>query len=252
MVLFCVSENDEGLIVVSGYISKYHERRFLTMYRPDTYDIHNSTLDSFAALFNSCESFPELTIRPIEQETGGNDGYLYLNNVRLFGFDWERRDNYFHNGVFPFPTLGQYERKIQKNNIELSIQCDSQGEVLVAGWHDDFRREEPVTRQIATSDPDSPQNNAVLRYTEHFHVYHYATEMAQLKRDLLTALYTNCLDHTSFDSTADSGLLTEFARKFGNCPRCHSEMILRRNRNSGEWFLGCTGFPDCRTTISLR
>ena len=222
------------------------------MYRPDTYDIHNDSLENFSALFNACEEFPQLTIRPIEHETFDNDGYFYLNQVRLFGFDWERRDNYFVNGEFAFPTLGQYERKIRKRSIELSVQCDFNGGFLAAAWHDDFRREPVTTRQIATSDPDTPQNNAQLRYTEHFRIYNYTTDMAQLKRDILTALYNNCLDHTSFNSTTDSNVLTDFSRNFSICPICGNAMALRYNRNNHEWFLGCSGFPDCRYSCSMR
>ncbi len=33
------------------------------------------------------------------------------------------------------------------------------------------------------------------------------------------------------------------------CPRCGSEMVVRRNR-SGEQFLGCSTFPRCRGTLS--
>jgi ssDNA-binding Zn-finger/Zn-ribbon topoisomerase 1 len=32
------------------------------------------------------------------------------------------------------------------------------------------------------------------------------------------------------------------------CPRCGSAMVERTNRESGEPFLGCTRFPECRGT----
>src|SRR5688572_18539020 len=32
------------------------------------------------------------------------------------------------------------------------------------------------------------------------------------------------------------------------CPRCGAVMVERRNRSSGEFFLGCSRYPDCRGT----
>ncbi len=35
------------------------------------------------------------------------------------------------------------------------------------------------------------------------------------------------------------------------CPRCGSRMVVRRNRQTGEGFLGCTRYPECRGTRRL-
>jgi len=35
------------------------------------------------------------------------------------------------------------------------------------------------------------------------------------------------------------------------CPRCGAPMVTRRNRSSGEEFLGCSGFPSCRATLAF-
>jgi hypothetical protein len=35
------------------------------------------------------------------------------------------------------------------------------------------------------------------------------------------------------------------------CPRCQSELVLRRNRGTGEEFWGCKGYPGCRYTQPL-
>ena len=39
-----------------------------------------------------------------------------------------------------------------------------------------------------------------------------------------------------------------------HCQRkgCDGHYVARQNRNNGEWFLGCTSYPDCRSTIALR
>lgn len=36
------------------------------------------------------------------------------------------------------------------------------------------------------------------------------------------------------------------------CPTCGSPMVVRRNRNSGEQFAGCTNYPQCRGTRQMR
>ena len=35
------------------------------------------------------------------------------------------------------------------------------------------------------------------------------------------------------------------------CPRCGAEMATRHNRETGDAFLGCSRFPDCKGTRSL-
>lgn len=35
------------------------------------------------------------------------------------------------------------------------------------------------------------------------------------------------------------------------CPRCHSALVERTNRTTGETFIGCSGFPRCRFTKQL-
>ncbi len=32
------------------------------------------------------------------------------------------------------------------------------------------------------------------------------------------------------------------------CPDCDSEMVLRKNRETGEEFWGCSRYPECRGT----
>lgn len=44
----------------------------------------------------------------------------------------------------------------------------------------------------------------------------------------------------SADSTASANIATP------SCPRCGSALVQRRNRRSGENFLGCSHFPRCR------
>lgn len=34
-----------------------------------------------------------------------------------------------------------------------------------------------------------------------------------------------------------------------SCPACRSDMVCRRNHNTGNWFFGCSKFPVCRKTL---
>lgn len=35
------------------------------------------------------------------------------------------------------------------------------------------------------------------------------------------------------------------------CPECGREMVIRRNGKTGDEFLGCSGWPECKETIPL-
>lgn len=36
------------------------------------------------------------------------------------------------------------------------------------------------------------------------------------------------------------------------CPKCGSELIVRKNNASGDFFLGCSDFPKCRYTAEIN
>jgi len=39
----------------------------------------------------------------------------------------------------------------------------------------------------------------------------------------------------------------------GECPECKSnQLIVRRNRKSGELFIGCGGYPTCNYTMNTN
>lgn len=37
-----------------------------------------------------------------------------------------------------------------------------------------------------------------------------------------------------------------------NCPTCGGDMVVRHNRTTGEPFLGCTAYPQCRGTRTVE
>lgn len=166
------------------------------MQRPTFYQTHNESLDKFAKLFNETELFENLIMNPIEEETYRDDGVIFdqITNKRI-GFDWEIRDRYFKNGHFEKPTLRQFERKIKKPEIDLSIQCDKTETAIIVAWHEDFKKEKPfIQRSITDFDY---KEDALVRETPHFKVYRY-DQIVQFKAMIQRAFHQNRFDHRIF------------------------------------------------------
>lgn len=142
------------------------------MYRPSMYNKHNETMTKFAELFNNSPASPHIEMRPNLEETFDNDG-IFIDTVtkESIGFDWEYRDRYFADCKLVFPTLGQYERKLKKPSIQLSIQCDSTETGVAVGWHEDWLQEEREKRSLRTD--SSQKENGSTRYTTRFKIYSF-------------------------------------------------------------------------------
>lgn len=109
------------------------------MYRPSMYSKHDETMNNFAEQFNRIKAYSELLMKPNPEETYDNDGYFVntMTNCQI-GFDWEYRDKYFSNCRLQFDSLGQYERKLRKDSIQIALQCDSTETGIAVGWHEDW------------------------------------------------------------------------------------------------------------------
>ena len=113
---------------------------------------------------------------------------------KKFSFDWEYRDKYFSNGHFVFDTLGQYERKIIKPSIQLSIQCDSTATSIAVAWHNDFKKENKIKLTLDT-DYNQKQFGAV-RYTHAFKIYMYE-DISDFK-EMIQRAFNSALDSSAF------------------------------------------------------
>lgn len=151
-----------------------------TMYRPSMYNKHDASMNHFAELFNALNVEAHIKMVPNEQETFDNDG-VFIDSQRniCIGFDWEYRDKYFSNCRLVYPTLGQYERKLRKPSIQISIQCDSTETGVAVGWHADWLKEKQEHRALATDYAQKEQG--ATRYTHKFKIYSYE-DMADFKR----------------------------------------------------------------------
>lgn len=165
------------------------------MYRPSMYGIHDESLSRFADLFNTCDEYKHILIEPITKETFDNDGDIKnINTGQSIGFDWEYRDRYFSNCKFSFDTLGQYERKLIKPSIDLSLQCDSTQTGVIVAWHEDWLLENRITRSLST---DTNDQLGTVRYTHSFKIFSYE-EISNLKEMIDNAFRLGEYNRNSF------------------------------------------------------
>lgn len=95
------------------------------MYFPSTYNEHNQSLKRFINTFNeySQQRGGRFTIK-MKEEDFHSDGFIIDSKTKKeIVFDWEKRHSYYITYGFPFDTFGQFERKIKKSGIDMSIQC---------------------------------------------------------------------------------------------------------------------------------
>lgn len=168
------------------------------MYRPSTYHISQASLEYFANRFNAIQEYKNIRWEYIQEETFDCDGFFIdIHTGKTIGFDWEiRQSDAFSNGVFKFPTLGQYERKIKKESIDLSIQSDKEISSIIIAWHDDFKKECLTSISLATDTSD--KEDGQIRYTSNFKIYHIE-DMLLFKQMIATAFKTGIKNHTVFN-----------------------------------------------------
>ncbi len=144
------------------------------MYHPSKYDEHNKSLNKFSLLFNSHskENGNRLVVKINETETFRDDGYIFdSSNSTKLGFDWEKRVSYYINYGFPFEDFGQFERKIKKPEIKLSIQCSKNENGFCIAWHEDFLKE--IQKNIGSKMENGRKEFTPKRFTKKFKEFSY-------------------------------------------------------------------------------
>ncbi len=166
------------------------------MKRPSMYDKHESSLKQFSDLFNAQEDKYPLVMQIYQTENFRDDGVIVDTKTgKRVTFDWEIRDKYFRSGKFRFPTAGQFERKLKKDEIGLSLQCDSNETAVLVGWHEDWLKEYPKTISLSTD--SSKRERGKIRYTANFKIYSYKNVL--MFREMLTrALRKSTYNHSVF------------------------------------------------------
>lgn len=227
------------------------------MYRPSQYNKSQASLEFFANHFNALPYLQNIRWICIAEESFDNDGYFVdLASGQMIGFDWEIRDDgSFEDGVFRYKTLGQYERKIKKSSIQLSVQCDSTFTTVMVAWHDDFKKE-PVQNVPCKTD-NGVQSSAQERYTDKFRIYSFS-DMRQLKDMLAYAFANKCFDYRSFcmdENMPKSPNLYDINSKefeqFGNWKVAPFAMKMR-DKKSYMFATMESAYQACKTTDSNK
>lgn len=118
---------------------------------------------------------------------------LSVNQYLLY--DFEKRDRYYDSCGFRFKDFGQFERKIQKPEIALSIQCSKDEKCFCIAWHEDFKKEE--IKYIGSATASGKKEYTGKRFTKAFREMNY-NEMNIFYHILLKAFTTKKLNASCF------------------------------------------------------
>ena len=169
------------------------------MYHPEKYIHHNKALDNFCALFNEAAAKVGdlLHMKPSAIENFREDGEIFYKpqNTRIL-YDFEKRFSYYDNyKMFKFDTFGQFERKIQKPEISLSIQCSKNEDGFIIAWHEDYRQENIAYINSKTA---NGWERTGKRFTKKYSELAYH-EMERFYLILNKAFTENCFNASCFE-----------------------------------------------------
>lgn len=168
------------------------------MYHPDKYQLHNEALSRFCAAFNAAAARldNQLHMQPSERENFRDDGAIvYRPDGARILYDFEKRMTHYNTCSFPFKDFGQFERKIQKPEISLSIQCSQDEQCFCIAWHDDFRKE--AIKQLGSVTASGSKEFTGKRFTRQFRELQY-TQMGTFYQMLKKAFVLRTFNASCF------------------------------------------------------
>lgn len=167
------------------------------MYYPKKYEEHNTALKNLIDMFNKTAKklggLIEMYFQ--EQENYRDDGgviYKATNEKLLYDFE-KRHQHYESCQQFAYPSLGQFERKIKKKEIKLSIQCSSDETCLLLAWHNDYQKEKAENIKSSTEDGEGETNSK--RFTTDF------IEINYKDMDVLYDIFLSAFQRKTFDKS---------------------------------------------------
>ena len=175
------------------------------MHFADKYKPHNESLARFAEQFNAVGD-PNLYFKDWHLENYRTDGVLVFDDDEIEqtiikSFDWEKRHKHYDTyGQFPFRTLTQFGRKMNKSEIAISLQISADETGLLLAFHSDYNTKDCMYLDLETNKQN--QGKEELYYTTHFKEFNIATPegILELKETLRRAFYSWQFDHTVFVS----------------------------------------------------
>ena len=168
------------------------------MYHPDKYQPHNEALNRFCTFFNraSAKLGAFIYMEPSAVENFREDGKIvYTLTGASILYDFERRDQHYNTCGFPFKDFGQFERKILKPEIVLSIQCSKDEKCFCIAWHEDFTKEQ--IKNIGSRTAAGTKEYTGKRFTMAFKELNYS-QMDHFYLMLLKAFSEKTFNATSF------------------------------------------------------
>ena len=169
------------------------------MYHPSKYAHHNNALDKFCAVFNdiSKASGDLIYMQTSDIENYREDGeIIYRPTNQNILHDFEKRFTYYDTfKSFRFDTFGQFERKISKPEISLSIQCSKDESGFIIAWHEDYKKEKIVYMNSKTA---TGYEKTGKRFTKNYIEISYA-EMNKFYQILINAFLNNSFNSTCFN-----------------------------------------------------
>lgn len=170
------------------------------MYHSDKYKESNDSLERFCRAFNSvaADLGNDIIFQVSKVENFRDDGaVMHMKQKRKLLFDWEKRHSYYDTyGSFKFDTFGQFERKIRKPEILLSIQCSTDEKGFCIAWHEDFKKEQVVA--IGSKTANGGREYDGKRFTKKFIEISY-DNMDIFYRILQRAFQSNSFNSDSFN-----------------------------------------------------
>ncbi|WP_418178993.1 hypothetical protein ACNSOO_08705 [Aliarcobacter lanthieri] len=140
------------------------------MYYPNKYEEHNIAQRKLIEIFNQTANKlgSEVEMYFQEHENFRDDGgIIYKSTGEKILYDFEKRHTYYNTYKnFRFTELGQFERKIQKNEIKLSVQISTDESGLILAWHEDYVRKNVNYIKSKTEDGKGEINGK--RFTSDF------------------------------------------------------------------------------------
>ena len=176
----------------------------MAMNFPGGYKPHNDSLEYFAERFNNIviDDLANVVIVLIRKETYKNDGSIIaLDKGLAMGLDWEQRQKYYPTyGQFEKKQwgLGQFNTKLVKDEIHISMQCSTDETGLLVGFHQDFKR-------LANVDlPSESKKNRteLMSNTQHYREFDISTDegILEFKKMVARAFKLKEYNHIAFVS----------------------------------------------------
>jgi len=200
------------------------------MYHPTKYEEHNKALknliDKFNKTANRLGGLVEMYFQ--EHENYRDDGgVIYKQTNEKFLYDFEKRHQYYASCQdFVYRSLGQFERKIKKEEIRLSIQCSSDEKCLMLAWHNDYQKEK--AEKIKSSTEDGKGETNPKRFTTDF------IEISYNDMDILYDIFLSAFQQKTFDKCTFN-LITTPKKKYENTPiyyvECNDLIELATNKD---------------------